>query len=140
MMDQSRFTALAEAHGGDIAAWPEAEREAARAFAAAAPGVATTILSGQGGLDRMLAEAGALEPAPALFEQIVARAPRATMQAAPRWAGMAAAVMLSVGAGAGWFAAPLADDPLAATEYADAFGALDSPDTLDFIADGEGAR
>ena len=140
MMDQSRFTALAEAHGGDIAAWPEAEREAARAFAAAAPDVADPILSGQGDLDRVLAEVGALEPCPDLFEQIVSGAPGAAMDRAPRWAGMAAAVMLSVGAGAGWLAAPPASDPLAGSEYADAFGALDSSDTLDFIANGEDAR
>lgn len=139
-MDQSRFTALAKAHGGDIAAWPEAEREAARAFAQAAPGLADPILAGEGVLDRMLADAGALEPNSALFEQIVSSALRPAVEAAPRWAGMAAAVMLSVGAGAGWFVAPAADDPLDATEYADAFGALDRPNTLDFIADGEDAR
>lgn len=133
MMDETRFKALAEAYGGDIARWPEAEREAAAAFVADHPGQAAPILTEAAALDQLLASAGGADASPSMEAAILASAPiadpLARLQPAPRWAGIAAAITLMAGAGAGWIAAPGAD-PYADLVSADAFGALESADGL----------
>jgi len=136
MMDETRFKALAEAYGGDLARWPEAERDAAEGFLADHPGQAAPILSEASVLDQLLASPGDLQVSPALEEAVLASAPIAepvaSPQPAPRWAGIAAAITLMAGAGAGWIAAPGAD-PYADLVSADAFGTLESADGLDAI-------
>ncbi len=142
MMDATRFKALTEAYGGDLARWPEAERDAAEAFLAEHPKEAESTLADAAALDQLLASAGGAAVSPSLEEAILASAPMAkpvaSPQPAPRWAGIAAAVTLVVGAGAGWIAAPGAD-PYADLVSAEAFGALESADGLDAITQ-EGAR
>lgn len=138
MMTATRFAALAEAHGGDLARWPEAERQAASAFRHAHPDAAGGVLGAEARLDGVLAATPAAEPDPALFEAVLARAPAATAQRTPRWAGIAAGLALMIGAGAGWVAAP-AGDPYADPVFAQAFGALEAPSDLDDLA-GEAAR
>jgi hypothetical protein len=53
-MTRERFTGLAEAYGGQIARWPEAERDAAAALLAAEPEFAGAVLAGPSGLDEAL--------------------------------------------------------------------------------------
>lgn len=136
MMDETRFKALTEAYGGDLARWPEAERDAAAAFLAEHPEEAASTLADAAALDQLLASAGGAEASPSLEEAILASAPiaepAASPQPVPRWAGIAAAFALMVGAGAGWIAAPGAD-PYADLVSAQAFGALESADGLDAI-------
>lgn len=132
MMDHTRFAALAEAYGGDIARWPDAEREAALAYETADPERANVVLSEAAVLDHALAAGGRVEPAAGLEAAILAAAPSTRLgnSAPPRWAGLAAALALMVGAGAGWLAAP-AGDPYAEPLFAEAFGALETAETLD---------
>lgn len=135
MMDHDRFAALAEAYGADIRAWPEAERDAARAYAAAAPERAEAVLGDAAVLDQALAHAAPIEPPPGLEAAILAGAPSNPAAPAPGLAGLAAALALMIGAGAGWFAAP-AGDPYADPVFAEAFGALEGAETLeDFSAE-----
>lgn len=137
MMDETRFRVLAEAYGGDLQGWPAAEQAAARAFLEGSEAQARTILAEARMLDGLLAGAGAIEPPAGLEAAILAAAPGA-QPSAPRWAGLAAALALMVGAGAGWFAAP-GSDPYDDAIFADAFGALDSVDSLSEL-DQEEAR
>jgi hypothetical protein len=132
---------LCAAYGGNLERWPQAEREAARAFAQTTP-EARDLLTQAQMLDRALDQA---RPAPAsddLARRIAASAPasvsarRSTRSAAPRpaWAAMAAALALTVGLGAGWFGgapAETGDMDL----YADAFGALDESAALELLED-----
>lgn len=101
-MTPKRFETLAEAYGGDVARWPEADREAAAALMAAEPAWAETILARAGELDTALA-AYALPKAPLdLADRIAAAAPLVPARPAPpRWMGW----LLPVGMGAGLAAA-----------------------------------
>lgn len=67
-----RFEKLADAWGGDIVRWPEAEQAAARALLAADPAV-QSILTEAAGLDAVLA----LDVAPAPSDLLVRRVTRA---------------------------------------------------------------
>lgn len=129
MMDQDRFEALADAYGGDMQRWPTECRGEAQAFAAAHPEVAETVLTAAQALDAILADAVQEPPSDALYHRIVADGMRARPLSRPAWAAAAAAVMLTVGLGAGWLAAPStvgADEDV----FALAFGAFESADTL----------
>ncbi|WP_340646835.1 hypothetical protein [Phenylobacterium sp.] len=53
-MTQERFLELADAHGGTVARWPAAEREAAATLMAAAPDFAQRVLAGADQLDGVL--------------------------------------------------------------------------------------
>jgi hypothetical protein len=53
-MDETRFGALAEAWGGDLRRWPEADRGTGRAFADAHPREAERILFEADALDALL--------------------------------------------------------------------------------------
>jgi hypothetical protein len=75
-MDRERFAALVDAFGADFRRWPEAERDAARAFRAAQPAVCEALLAEAAGLDAALDEIAALQPSAALRERILASAPR----------------------------------------------------------------
>ncbi len=129
MIIQDRFEALCEAYGGDIAKWPEAEREAAEAFLAAHPDTAMPALVAARALDEVLTEAAISAPSEGLHQSIVSQGVKVRQPRQPVWAAAAAAVMLTVGLSAGWMAAP---GPVTETEevYASAFGALDTVETL----------
>lgn len=53
-MSVARFEALAQTFGGEIARWPEGEREAARALLAADPDRLSPVLTEASQLDRLL--------------------------------------------------------------------------------------
>ncbi|HEY0646684.1 MAG TPA: hypothetical protein VGD44_02235, partial [Phenylobacterium sp.] len=74
-MTPERFEALAEAYGGDVARWPDAEREAAAAWMAAEPARVGTILARADDLDAALLAYAPPRAAPGLAERIVAGAP-----------------------------------------------------------------
>jgi hypothetical protein len=129
MMDQDRFEALADAYGGDMARWPDAEREAAKAYVEAHPDRADAILKAATALDAILQSAAEAAPSQALFDRVVADGEALRRPAAPAWAAMAAAVMMTVGLGTGWLAAPetaVRDDEV----FGLAFGALEEIDVF----------
>jgi hypothetical protein len=100
-MTVERFADLAEIYGGDVARWPEAEREIARALLAAEPVRLEAVLADAARLDRLLDLAPAQSADAALLGRLIAAAPRpaSTVQ---RWlAGAGAALGLGVAALAG---------------------------------------
>jgi hypothetical protein len=139
-MDEARFQALADAYGGDVTRWPEAEREAALALLKAQPGMARTVLAAAISLDTVL---DAL-PAPAASAALRARAlaaapePRATGTPWRRWltgagVGLTLATACAAGIAFGVSAAqPSAEDRQADTALSDSGfdtgGELPAPD------------
>lgn len=100
-MTLERFADLAEIYGGDIARWPEAERETARTLLAAQPVRLEAVLADAARLDRLLDLAPAQSADAALLGRLIAAAPRPA-GATRRWlAGAAAALGLGVAALAG---------------------------------------
>ncbi|KAA3450479.1 hypothetical protein C7I87_12775 [Mesorhizobium sp. SARCC-RB16n] len=73
-MDAKRFAALAEAYGGDLRRWPEAEREAATAFASSEAGQAISRHAGT--LDALLDGYSVQHPGKALHDSILRAADR----------------------------------------------------------------
>lgn len=117
-MTPERFEALAEAWGGDVARWPDAEREAAAAWMAAEPGRASAILGRAGDLDAVLAAYDPPRVTLGLAERIAAGAPKSRTRRvgwllpAGMGAGLAAACAAGVMLGAQLAPAPAsADDP-----------------------------
>ncbi|WP_184717217.1 hypothetical protein [Caulobacter sp.] len=101
MMTFERFENLAAAYGGEIARWPEDQREAARALLAAEPARLSPVLLEAAGLDRLLDLAPAQRPDAALLGRLIAAAP-SPANTARRWiAGLGAALGLSAAAFAG---------------------------------------
>lgn len=130
MMTLDRFRALCDAYGGEVRRWPAEEREAAQAFVETSE-VAREALAEARRLDDALDQAR-LTPSPELVRRIAACAPASDR--APSWAAMAAALALAAGLGAGWLGAgpvETRDEAL----FAEAFGALDAADPLDFLED-----
>jgi hypothetical protein len=88
MMELERFRQLIEAYGAAPARWPAAEREAARALAAA-NAAAAGLLTEAAGLDYLLDQAAALAPpiidAEALIARATAAAPATAAGAGPRY-------------------------------------------------------
>jgi|OM-RGC.v1.025546906 hypothetical protein len=141
MMEEARFKTLAEAYGGDIARWPDADQASARAFQAAHPERAEAVLHDALVLDRALAGAGPVDTPSCLEGAILAQTAQekaGLAPAPPPWAALAAAVALTVGLGAGWFAVP-EQDPYADPAFAEAFGSLENDDVFETLA-GEEAR
>jgi len=100
-MTVERFADLAEIYGGDVARWPEAEREVARALLAAEPVRLEVVLADAARLDRLLDLAPAQSADAALLGRLIAAAPRPA-SAMQRWlAGAGAALGLGVAALAG---------------------------------------
>jgi hypothetical protein len=100
-MSEERFEDLAQTYGGEIARWPEGEREAARALLAAQPQRLSAVLGAAAHLDRLLDLAPAQSVDAALLGRLIAAAPQAP-NAARRWiAGLGAALGLSAAAFAG---------------------------------------
>lgn len=83
-MTPERFEGLADAWGGDMARWPEAEREAAALLMAARPAWAADVLARARDLDALLDAFAAPGGSAGLAARIVAGAPRPR---ARRWGG-----------------------------------------------------
>lgn len=103
MMTPERFEHLAGAYGGDLRRWPETEREAARALAAA-DRQAAALLHEADGLDALLDAAPRAVASHALRERVIAAAVGAGLGRRRR-AGIGVMAWLS---GAGWAAAACA--------------------------------
>ena len=102
-MTRERFQALADAYGGDIARWPEAERPAAHALLAADGGWARGALAEAEGLDAVLAVARPQPVSADLTDRILAAAPKPrARRTGIRWllpAGMGAGLAAACAAG-----------------------------------------
>ncbi len=97
-MTRDRFETLAEAFGGDVACWPDLEREAA-ALMAAEPAWAEPVLARAGELDAALAAFSPPRAATGAMDRILAAAPR------PRQVGRWTGWLVPAGLGAGLAAA-----------------------------------
>lgn len=73
-MNRERFEQIVAAYGADPRRWPEAERVAAEAFAAANPDVAS-VVADEAALDRLLDHAAIVADTGALASRILAQAP-----------------------------------------------------------------
>ena len=102
-MTYERFEHLADAYGGDLRRWPEAEREAARAVTQRDPRAAALLIEAEG-LDALLDAAPRPAPSHALRETVIASAAGAGLKARRR-GGIGPLAWLS---GAGWAAAACA--------------------------------
>ena len=76
-MTRERFEALAEASGGDMARWPNADWDAAAMFAAREPEAAARILATAAQLDEALDGWAPLAVSHRLREAVIAAAPAA---------------------------------------------------------------
>ncbi|ALL12601.1 hypothetical protein [Caulobacter henricii] len=100
-MTLERFKSLAESYGGDLARWPESEREAARALLISTSGALEPVLVEAAQLDRLLDLAPAQAADAALLGRLIAAAPQ-PLRLARRWlAGAGAALGLGAAALAG---------------------------------------
>ena len=100
-MSVERFADLAQVYGGDVARWPEAERETARALLASQPARLEAVLAQAARLDRLLDLAPAQSVDAALLGRLIAAAPQ-PVSSARRWlAGLGAALGLGAVALAG---------------------------------------
>ncbi len=133
-MNQDRFEALCDAYGGDIDRWPVEDRDAARAFVEAHRAIAEPLLKAARALDEALSQAVLDPPSEAQYQRVVAQGIAARTPRQPVWAAAAAAVMLTVGLGAGWLVVPPTETPTQDV-YAAAFGAFDTTDTLSLEED-----
>lgn len=104
-MTATRFNDLAEAWGGDLRRWPEAERSAARAFAEVAPLEAGRMLAEADALDAMLEASPRPGVSAALRDRVVAAGPRGRGAAGVSWPSLRKLMWLG---GAGWAAAACA--------------------------------
>lgn len=128
-MTPDRFAELADAYGGTLERWPSEVQAAARMFCEAEPDFAQACLDEASALDQLLDLDVAAPPASALFETITASGLRRAY-APPRWAGIAAAIALMFGAGAGWTGAQMNAQPEDDVMYANAFSVLSETQTL----------
>ncbi|TAJ69994.1 MAG: hypothetical protein EPO51_20970 [Phenylobacterium sp.] len=92
-MTPDRFETLAEAYGGDVARWPDTDREAAAALMAAEPAWARDALARAADLDAALDGYAAPRGSTGLADRIAAGAPKARA----RWVGW----LLPAGMGVG---------------------------------------
>ncbi|WP_068879136.1 hypothetical protein [Phenylobacterium sp. CCH12-B4] len=112
-MTPDRFEALAEAYGGDVARWPEDEREAAAEVMASRPAWARDVLSQAAALDTLLDAFERPHGSVGLAARIAASAPRPHRRRWVDWllpagmgVGLAAACVAGVVAGAQFHASP----------------------------------
>ncbi|MDP3853370.1 hypothetical protein [Phenylobacterium sp.] len=110
-MTPQRFESLADAHGGDVARWPAAEREAAAALMIAQPDVARKALARAAALDAALDAWPPMAVTHHLRERVIAAAPAA------RSRGRLAAWFWGAGLGAGLAAASAAGLAVGVTLY-----------------------
>ncbi|MFT4266550.1 MAG: hypothetical protein QM586_04895, partial [Xenophilus sp.] len=74
-LTQARFTALAEAWGGDLRRWPAGEQAGARTLLARMPQL-QAVLDEAGELDAWLDAHAVAAPSPALMQAVLAGRPR----------------------------------------------------------------
>lgn len=102
-MTQERFLEILEAYGADPARWPEAEREAAQAYADAHPELVAQAIETERQLDALLGTAEA-EVSPLLEARILRQAPQLKPTVFEHWrltGAVAAAVLVAVTIGFG---------------------------------------
>ncbi len=104
-MTEKRFADMAQAWGGDLRRWPEAEREAARAWAQANAGAAERALFDARQTDAALEASPRPAVSTALRDRVIASASTAGLKARAAWPGLRK--LLWIG-GAGWAAAACA--------------------------------
>lgn len=105
-MTAERFHALTAAYGADRRRWPEGERAAAEAWAAAHPDVARPVLDEAGAIDALLHRSPTPQVSAALRDRVLAAATSAGVSAGR--AGRLWIDRLSLAFGAGWAAAACA--------------------------------
>ncbi len=113
-MDRQRFDYLLEAYGADFARWPDGEREAAAAFAAAHAAELTEVLQAARALDAALGTRRVEAPTPDLLSARILAAHKRQRGAGLDWraaAALAACAVFGVALGyGGGLLAPVADD------------------------------
>jgi hypothetical protein len=142
MMDAERLTALAEIYGGDVRLWPEADRDAARAFIAHDRDGADRILFEARQLDAALDHLAPVTVSHDLRERVIALAAAQGIRERRGWrfrldpltwlsgAGMAAAVMAGVMVGMNTLTYATADVRADAVLYQASLGAMDDTEVL----------
>ena len=105
-MTSERFLALVAAYGADARRWPEAERAAGLAFAAAEPETTRPALAEADAADALLHASRAVHPSMALRDRVIASAAEAGLKA--RREGRRWLDRLALTLGAGWAAAACA--------------------------------
>ena len=105
-MTSERFLALIAAWGADTRRWPEDERGAAQAFAAAHPETVRAALAEADSVDALLHLSRASQPSMALRDRVIASAAGAGLKA--RREGRRWLDRLTLALGAGWAAAACA--------------------------------
>lgn len=105
-MTSERFLALIAAWGADARRWPEDERAAAQAFAAAHPETVRAALAEADSVDALLHLSHAPRPSMALRDRVIASAAGAGLKA--RREGRRWLDRLTLALGAGWTAAACA--------------------------------
>lgn len=110
-MDATRFGALADAYGGDLRRWPEAEREAARGWLQARPEAERALFEARQ-TDAALFASPNPPVSMALRDRVLASAATAGLQARSAWPSLRR--LLWIG-GAGWAAAACAGVMVGAT-------------------------
>jgi hypothetical protein len=133
-MDRRRFKALAEAYGGDVTRWPQAERNAALRLLQRAPALAMEVLAPALRLDMALDSLPAPRPSEALKARVLAAATAAPVDGPRSWrrllAGAGVGLGLSVACATGFMVGSAAAHPTAEDRRADAALseiALDAP-------------
>ena len=104
-MTSERFLALVAAYGADARRWPEAERAAAQAFAAADPR-ASAALAEADAVDALLQASCVIQPSMALRDRVIASAVGAGLKAGREGRRWLDRVVITLGAG--WAAAACA--------------------------------
>jgi len=135
-MDARRFAALTEAYGGDPRRWPQAEREAAAAFASSETGQA--ISRNAGALDALLDSYSIRHPGKALHDTILRTADRYVVRRRHQrfwWLGLGLAGIGLAGAIAGLVLVTVVTPEIQSDHYvldanATAFGDA-GPDTIE---------
>lgn len=105
-MTSERFLALIAAWGADARRWPEDERAAVEAFAAARPEIARAALAEADAVDALLHLSRTAPPSIALRDRVIASAAGAGLKA--RREGRRWLDRLTLAFGAGWAAAACA--------------------------------
>jgi hypothetical protein len=106
VMTSERFLALVAAYGADARRWPEAERAAAQAFAAAEADAVQPALVEADAADALLHASRVSHPSMALRDRVIASAAEAGLKA--RREGRRWLDRLALALGAGWAAAACA--------------------------------
>lgn len=104
-MTESRFAELAEAFGGDLRRWPEAEIAAARAWAEADPAGSERALFEARQMDAVLYASRNPVVSAALRDRVIASAATAGGTARDAWPSLRKLLLIG---GAGWAAAACA--------------------------------